>query len=100
MSKALDTFDLTGKVSLVTGATKGLGRAIVEGLAEAGSDVVVVSRKPELCDEVAKQVPELLPRVSRAYVKMRQSTLRPDRHRACCAQESPRHRAGQFSRRY
>ena len=56
MSKALSAFDLTGKVSLVTGATKGLGRAIVEGLAEAGSEVVVVSRKPELCDEVAKQV--------------------------------------------
>ena len=56
MSKALDTFDLTGKVSLVTGATKGLGRAIVQGLAEAGSDVVVVSRKPELCDIVAKEV--------------------------------------------
>ena len=56
MSKALETFDLTGKVSLVTGATKGLGRAMVQGLAEAGSDVVVVSRKPELCDQVAKEV--------------------------------------------
>jgi NAD(P)-dependent dehydrogenase (short-subunit alcohol dehydrogenase family) len=56
LSKALESFDLTGKVSLVTGATKGLGRAMVQGLAEAGSDVVVVSRKAELCDEVAKQV--------------------------------------------
>jgi NAD(P)-dependent dehydrogenase (short-subunit alcohol dehydrogenase family) len=56
VSKALDLFDLTGKVSLVTGATKGLGRAMVQGLAEAGSDVVIVSRKPELCDEVAKEV--------------------------------------------
>ena len=56
MSKALESFDLTGKVSLVTGATKGLGRAIIQGLAEAGSDVVVVSRKPELCDAVAKEV--------------------------------------------
>ena len=56
MSKVLESFDLTGKVSHVTGATKGLGRAIIEGLAEAGSDVVVVSRKPELCDAVAKEV--------------------------------------------
>lgn len=56
MSKALESFDLTGRVSIVTGATKGLGRAMVQGLAEVGSDVVVVSRKPELCDAVAKEV--------------------------------------------
>ena len=53
-----DRFDLTGRVSLVTGATKGLGRAMVQGLAEAGSDVVVVSRKQDLCDQVAKEVEE------------------------------------------
>jgi NAD(P)-dependent dehydrogenase (short-subunit alcohol dehydrogenase family) len=58
VSRALESFDLTGKVSLVTGATKGLGRAMVQGLAEVGSDVVVVSRKPELCDQVAKEVEE------------------------------------------
>ncbi len=58
MSKALDAFDLTGRVSLVTGATKGLGRAMAQGLAEAGSDVVIVSRKPELCDEVAAEIEE------------------------------------------
>ena len=34
-----DRFDRSGRVSLVTGATKGLGRAMVQGLAEAGSDV-------------------------------------------------------------
>lgn len=51
-----DLFDLSGRVTLVTGATKGLGRAMVQGLAEAGSDVVVVSRKQDLCDQVAKEV--------------------------------------------
>ena len=51
-----DRFDLTDRVTLVTGATKGLGRAMVQGLAEAGSDVVVVSRKQDLCDEVAREV--------------------------------------------
>jgi hypothetical protein len=53
-----DRFDLTGRVSLVTGATKGLGRAMVQGLAEAGSDVVVVSRKADLCEQVAKEIEE------------------------------------------
>ncbi len=51
-----DRFDLSGRVSLVTGATKGLGRAMVQGLAEAGSDVVVVSRKPDLCASVAREI--------------------------------------------
>ena len=49
-------FDLTGKVAIVTGATKGIGRAMVDGLAAAGSNVVVSSRKQELCDQVAAEV--------------------------------------------
>lgn len=49
-------FDLTGKVAIVTGSTKGLGRAMVEGLAAAGASVVVSSRKQDLCDEVAAEV--------------------------------------------
>ena len=49
-------FDLTGKVAIVTGSTKGLGRAMVEGLAAAGADVVVSSRKQELCNEVAAEI--------------------------------------------
>ncbi|MFN8028109.1 MAG: SDR family oxidoreductase [Acidimicrobiia bacterium] len=49
-------FDLTGKVVIVTGSTKGIGRAMAEGLAHAGASVVVSSRKQELCDEVAKEI--------------------------------------------
>jgi NAD(P)-dependent dehydrogenase (short-subunit alcohol dehydrogenase family) len=49
-------FDLTGKVAIVTGSTKGIGRAMVEGLAAAGASVVVSSRKQDLCDEVASEV--------------------------------------------
>jgi gluconate 5-dehydrogenase len=49
-------FGLTGKVVIVTGSTKGIGRAMVEGLARAGASVVVSSRKQDLCDEVAKDV--------------------------------------------
>ena len=56
--EAKQLFDLTGKVAIVTGSTKGIGRAMVQGLAEAGATVVVSSRKQELCDEVAAKVAE------------------------------------------
>ena len=49
---------LDGKVALVTGATRGLGRAIAEGLAAAGATVVVASRKVEACREVARHLSE------------------------------------------
>jgi len=41
----LDLFDLSGKVAIVTGGGAGLGRIMATGLAEAGSNVVVCSRK-------------------------------------------------------
>ncbi len=46
-------FDLTGKVAIVTGSTKGIGLAIVTRMAEHGATVVVSSRKPESCEAVA-----------------------------------------------
>ena len=53
---AKDIFDLTGRVAVVTGSTKGIGRAMAEGLAQAGANVVVSSRKQDLCDEVAAEI--------------------------------------------
>src|SRR5438105_13251936 len=53
---SLSRFDLHGQVAVVTGATKGIGRAIVEGLAAAGASVVVSSRKQALCGQVAREV--------------------------------------------
>src|SRR5690349_7732492 len=56
MRPTAELFDLTGKVAVVTGSTKGIGRAMVQGLAEAGASVVVSSRKQDLCDQVAGEV--------------------------------------------
>jgi NAD(P)-dependent dehydrogenase (short-subunit alcohol dehydrogenase family) len=50
------TFDLTGKVALVTGGTRGLGRCMASALAAAGADVVITSRNADACREVAEQV--------------------------------------------
>ena len=48
--------DMTGKVAVVTGGSRGIGRAIVQTLAEAGADVVIASRKLDACEAAAAQV--------------------------------------------
>jgi NAD(P)-dependent dehydrogenase (short-subunit alcohol dehydrogenase family) len=53
---AAGLFDLTGKVAVVTGGSRGIGRSIVLGLAGAGADVVVASRKLENCEAVVAEV--------------------------------------------
>jgi NAD(P)-dependent dehydrogenase (short-subunit alcohol dehydrogenase family) len=54
-----DLFDLTGKVAVVTGGSRGLGREMVLAFAERGADVVIASRKLDNCEAVADEVRSL-----------------------------------------
>ncbi|HLW91272.1 MAG TPA: SDR family oxidoreductase [Roseiarcus sp.] len=49
-------FDLAGKVAIITGSSRGIGRAIAMRLAEHGASVVISARKPGPCEEVAREV--------------------------------------------
>jgi len=59
-------FDLTGKVALVTGGSRGLGLQMVRAFARAGADVVIASRKLDTCQEAAAEV-EAMGRKALAY---------------------------------
>jgi NAD(P)-dependent dehydrogenase (short-subunit alcohol dehydrogenase family) len=52
-------FDFTGKTVLITGGTRGLGRAMASGFAEHGADVIVSSRKAEACEKTAAELRQL-----------------------------------------
>ncbi|MBO9471031.1 SDR family oxidoreductase [Endozoicomonas sp. G2_2] len=57
-------FSLEGRVAIVTGGSRGIGRMIAEGLLRQGARVYITARKAEACDETAKELSEIGPCVS------------------------------------
>jgi NAD(P)-dependent dehydrogenase (short-subunit alcohol dehydrogenase family) len=56
MKTTTELFDLSGRIALVSGASRGIGQAIAEQLAAAGATLILTSRKPGACDETAARI--------------------------------------------
>jgi NAD(P)-dependent dehydrogenase (short-subunit alcohol dehydrogenase family) len=67
MGYADEVFDLTGKVVVVTGGSRGLGRQIATAVARQGADVVIASRKLDNCQQVASDIKNETGRQAMAY---------------------------------
>ncbi len=67
MKNAKDLFDLSDRVAIVTGGSRGLGKEMVLAFAQAGANVVIASRKLEACSELAKEVTRTTGRAAFPY---------------------------------
>lgn len=55
-TELLDRFDLSGRTAIITGGSRGIGLAVARGFAAVGANVVVASRKAEVCDAAAASI--------------------------------------------
>ena len=79
-----DLFDLSGRVAVVTGGSRGLGREMALAFAEHGADVVIASRKLDACEAVAAEIRGARPtRARRRVPRRRMGRQRPARTRRC-----------------
>jgi len=51
-----EIFDLRGKIAIITGGASGIGRGIADGLAEAGANIVIASRRFEICEKACDEI--------------------------------------------
>ena len=52
----MSLFDMSGQVALITGSSRGIGKATAEAMAEQGAKVVISSRKADACEETAAEI--------------------------------------------
>ena len=67
MSYLEKMFDLTGRVVIITGGSRGLGREMAFGCAYAGADVVIASRKLDACERTAAEIEKATGRQAMPY---------------------------------
>ncbi len=65
--RVLDTFRLDGKVALITGGARGLGKTMAMALGEAGADIALAGRSREACEQAAGEIAEATGRTVRAF---------------------------------
>ncbi len=74
MGSLLESFSLTGKVAIVTGASSGLGVAFATGLAEAGADIAICARRIDKLEQTKAKVAA----IGRRCVAVRADVTNPD----------------------